>query len=143
MAQNVIINGATYPNVPEVDIPQAGGGTARFVDTSDANAVSGDLLAPKTMYVGGNKVTGGIPTKAAATYTPTGADQTIAAQQYLGGAQTIEAVVVTGLSPAVLASGVTVKVGTATDDDSVTSVVGALSAAVISQDSTTKVLSIS
>ena len=34
MAQNVIINGVTYQNVPEVDIPQSGGGTAKFYDAS-------------------------------------------------------------------------------------------------------------
>ena len=30
MAQNVIINSVTYQNVPEVDIPKSGGGTAKF-----------------------------------------------------------------------------------------------------------------
>lgn len=33
MAQNVIINGVTYSNVPEVDIPKSGGGTAKFYDS--------------------------------------------------------------------------------------------------------------
>ena len=36
MAKNVVINGVTYSNVPEVDIPISGGGTAKFMDTSDA-----------------------------------------------------------------------------------------------------------
>jgi len=30
MAQNVVINGATYSNVPEVDIPKSGGGYVRI-----------------------------------------------------------------------------------------------------------------
>ena len=30
MAQNVVINGVTYQNCPEVDIPKSGGGTAKF-----------------------------------------------------------------------------------------------------------------
>ena len=34
MAQNVIINGVTYQNVPEVDIPKSGGGSAKFMDTT-------------------------------------------------------------------------------------------------------------
>ena len=38
MAKNVIINGVTYNSVPEVNIPINGGGTARFMDTSDATA---------------------------------------------------------------------------------------------------------
>jgi hypothetical protein len=143
MAQNVIINGVTYQNVPEVNIPKSGGGTAKFMDTSDANALQGEILSGKTAYVNGSKVTGNIASKAAATITPTSADQTISAQQYLSGAQTIEGIVCTNLSSANIAQGVTVKIGTASDDDSVATVVGSLSAVVVSQDSTTKVLSIS
>mgnify|MGYP003317077553 CR=1 FL=1 len=44
MAQNVIINGVTYQNVPEVDIPKSGGGTAKFFDASDTDAVAGNVL---------------------------------------------------------------------------------------------------
>jgi len=143
MAQNVIINGVTYSNCPEVDIPKSGGGTAKFMDTSDANAAQGDILNNKTAYVNGSKVTGNISSKAAATYTPKNTSQTIASGQYLSGAQTIEAVVCTNLSAGNILSGVTVKVGTATDDDSVASVTGSLAMPTISQDSTTKILSIS
>ena len=143
MAQNCVINSVQYNNVPEVDIPLVGGGTAKFMDTSDANAAAGDMLSTKTAYVNGSKITGNIASKAAATITPTSADQTIAASQYLSGVQTIEGIVCTNLTAANIANGVTVKIGTATDDDSVTSVTGQLSAAVISQDSGTKVLSIS
>ena len=143
MAQNVVINGVTYSNCPEVDIPKSGGGTAKFMDTTDANAAQGDILATKTAYVNGSKVTGNISSKAAATYTPTGSSQTISSGQYLSGAQTIEAVVCTNLSAGNILSGVTVKIGTATDDDSVTSVQGTLAMPNISQDGTTKILSIS
>jgi len=143
MAQNVIINGVTYNQVPEVDIPLSGGGTAKFTDTSDATATAAQMLANATAYVNGAKITGNISSKSAATITPTASDQTIASGQYLSGTQTVEGIVVANLTSAVLANGVTVKVGTATDDDSVMSVTGALSAAVISQDGTTKILSIS
>ena len=143
MAQNVVINGVTYSNCPEVDIPKSGGGTAKFMDTSDANAAAGDMLSTKTAYVNGSKITGNISSKAAATYTPSGSAQSIASGQYLSGAQTIEAVVCANLTAANIKSGVTVKIGTATDDDSVTSVLGQLALPTISQDGTSKILSIS
>lgn len=143
MAQNVIINGVTYSSVPEVDIPLSGGGTAKFMDTTDANATAAQMLSGATGYVNGSKITGSISSKAAETYKPSTSDQTINASQYLSGAQTISAVTYANLTAANIASGVTVKVGCASDDDCVVSVTGSLSSAVISQDGTTKVLSIS
>lgn len=130
MAQNVIINGVTYQNVPEVNIPKSGGGTAKFMDTADANAAATDILSGKTAYVNGTKLTGQISSKAAATYMPTTSDQTIASGQYLSGAQTIKGDA--NLQAQYIASGV-----------SIFGVAGSLSSPVISQDSTTKVLSIS
>lgn len=35
MAKNITLMGASYSNVPAVDLPQTGGGTARFVDPDD------------------------------------------------------------------------------------------------------------
>ena len=58
MAQNVTIAGASYLGVPSIEMPKTGGGTAVFVDTSDANAAAGDITKGKTAYVGGTKITG-------------------------------------------------------------------------------------
>lgn len=62
MAQNVIINGVTYQSVPEVDIPKAGGGSAKFYDVSDASLNSNSqLLNGVTGYgADGQKYTGNV-----------------------------------------------------------------------------------
>lgn len=62
--------------------------------------------------------------QAAQTITPTTTNQTIASGKYLTGTQTIEGIVCTNLTAENIADGVTVKIGTATDDDSVASVTG-------------------
>lgn len=131
MAQNIIINGVTYQNVPKVQIPKTTGGKAEFTDTADATVSSGaELLQGKTAYANGVKYTGTIQSKSAQTYTPTTSDQTIQSGQYLTGVQTIKGD--TNLQPQNIASGI-----------SIFGVTGTLSAPIISQDSTTKVLSIS
>lgn len=131
MAQNVVINGVTYQNVPKVQIPKSGSGTAEFVDTTDATLDNGNkMLNNVTAYANGTKYTGSITSKSAQTYTPTTSDQTISSGQYLSGAQTIkgDANLVAGN----IAAGV-----------QIFGVTGSLSSATISQDGTTKVLSIS
>ena len=76
-----------------------------------------------TVSVNGN-ATENLTTQAAQTITPTTTDQTIAAGKYLTGAQTIEGVVCTNLLAGIIKDGEVVKIGTATDDDSVVSVTG-------------------
>lgn len=143
MAQNVIINGVTYQNVPEVDIPKSGGGTAKFWDTAGANIAAGDLRNGKKGFGASGEVTGSMTEKASASYNPSTADQTIGANQYLDGVQTIKAVTTSNLLAQYIANGVVVKVGCQDDDDCVASVTGSLTTPTVSQDSSTKVLSIS
>lgn len=87
MALDVIINGITYQSVPEVDIPKVGGGTAKFMDTSDATLASGDeMLSGKTAYAGDTKITGSIATKTGSDLTVSGATVTVPAGYYASNA---------------------------------------------------------
>lgn len=143
MAQNVIINGVQYNQVDEVNIPLQGSGTARFYDNSTANVTSPDIRNGKKAGTDTGIITGTMTEKSATAYNPSTSDQTIVANQYLTGAQTIRGVTTSNLSAQYIASGVTVKVGCSADDDCVASVTGTLASPVISQDPTTKILSIS
>lgn len=88
MAQNVVINGVTYSNVPEVDIPKSGGGTASFFDISDTTAVAADVLASKTMYkADGTKVNGSIATKTSSDISSSTLTVTVPAGYYASQAQ--------------------------------------------------------
>lgn len=87
MAQNVIINGVTYSNVPSVEIPKQGGGTASFSDTTDATITGGgELLSGVTAYGNGTKYTGTIPTKTSSDLTASGATVTAPAGYYASNA---------------------------------------------------------
>lgn len=133
MAQNVIINGVTYASVPEVNIPKSGGGTAKFFDTAGATASAGDILTGKSAYgasgpvsgtMANNGATGGeISTKAGTVAIPAGYTS--------GGTVSLKASAITDLVAANLLSGKTVL-----------GVAGSLSVPTVSQDSTTKVLTI-
>ena len=55
---NITLMGASYADVPAVSLPATGGGTAMFMDTSDADATASDILSGKTAYVNGQKIVG-------------------------------------------------------------------------------------
>lgn len=85
MAQNVVINGVTYSNVPSVEIPKSGsgGGTAEFYDTSDATLSNGNqMLSGKTAYANGTKYSGTIASKTGTDITANGDTVTVPAGYY-------------------------------------------------------------
>lgn len=87
MAQNVVINGVTYSNVPSVDIPKSGSGTASFYDTSDATLDSGaKMLDGVTAYANGTKYTGTIEAKTSSDLSASGATVTAPAGYYASSA---------------------------------------------------------
>lgn len=93
-------------------------------NTSDATIVASDLPSGKIGYGRKGKLTGTATSKAAATYNVSSSNQTIAAGQFLAGAQTIRAVKTTNIEASYIKKGVTVKVGDANDDDRILNVTG-------------------
>lgn len=134
MAQNVIINGVTYPSVPEVDIPKQGGGTAKFYDTAGGDVSAADLLAGKTAFGSNGLVTGTMANNGATggTISTKAGTVTIPAGYTTGGTVSLLASAISDLLSQNLLSGKTVL-----------GVAGSLTTPIISQDATTKVLSIS
>ena len=132
MAQNVVINSVTYQNVPEVDIPTSGGGTAKFYDTSTADISAGDVLTGKTAFGASGSVSGSMANNGNTSGT-------------------IGAKAGTVSIPAGYTSGGTVSLTNVTDcvagnilsGKSILGVSGSLSMPTISQNGTTKILSIS
>lgn len=134
MAQNVIINGVTYQNVPEVDIPKSGGGTAKFYDTAGANIASGDVLTGKTGYGSSGEISGSMANNGSTsgTISTKAGTVTIPAGYTSGGTVGISSTEQAKVIASNIKSGVTLL-----------GVAGSLSLPTISQDSSTKILSIS
>ena len=132
MAQNVIINGVTYQNVPEVDIPKSGGGTAKFYDTAAADLSAADLLTGKTAFGSSGSVSGSMANNGSTSGTigTKAGTVTIPAGYTTGGTVSL-----TNVSDCVAGNILTGK--------SILGVAGSLAMPTISQDSTTKILSIS
>lgn len=132
MAQNVVINSVTYSNVPEVDIPKSGGGTAKFYDTASADISAGDVLSGKTAYGASGSVSGSMANNGSTSGTigTKAGTVTIPAGYTSGG--TVSLTNVSDCTSANILSG-----------KSILGVNGSLTLPTISQNSTTKVLSIS
>lgn len=59
MAQNITIQGASYPDVPSVTLPKTGGGTAWFTDVTPTTAVESDVASGKVFFkADGSQATG-------------------------------------------------------------------------------------
>lgn len=131
---SVVINGVTYADCPEVDIPKSGGGTAKFYDASQstvsaAHVLTGDVFigasGEDTGSMANNGSTGGtISTKAGSVTIPAG--------YTTGGSVSISSTEQAKVISGNIKSGVTLL-----------GVAGSLTTPTISQDGTTKVLSIS
>ena len=134
MAQNVIINGVTYQNVPEVDIPKSGSGTAKFFDTADADITSGDVLTGKTGYNASGSVSGSMANNGSTsgTISTKAGTVTIPAGYTTGGTVSISSTEQSKIVAGNIKSGVTLL-----------GVAGSLALPTVSQDSTSKILSIS
>ena len=134
MAQNVIINGVTYQNVPEVDIPKSGGGTAKLYDAAGATAAAGDILTGKSAFGASGEISGSMANNGSTggTISTKAGTVTIPAGYTTGGSVAISATEQAKIIAANIKSGVTLL-----------GVGGSLTLPTISQDSSTKVLSIS
>lgn len=59
MAKTVSVNGVTYSDVPQVNLPlAAGGGDGSFFETSDATGSANHVLQGYTVYGANGKVIG-------------------------------------------------------------------------------------
>lgn len=134
MAQNVTINGVTYQNVPEVDIPKSGGGTAKFFDTASADIASGDVLTGKTGFGPNGAVSGSMPNNGSTSGTISTKAGTVSVPEGYTSGGTVK---ISDDEQAKLIAG-NIKSGV-----TVLGVAGSLALPSISQDSTTKILSIS
>ena len=87
MAQDVVIRSVVYADCPEVQIPVEGGGTAHFIDTSDATLNSNAKLPNGvTAYAGGTKYTGSAAENDSSDLTASGATVTAPAGFYASNA---------------------------------------------------------
>lgn len=135
MAQNVIINDVTYQSVPQVKIPKSAGGTAVFHDTTAASVAAGDVRSGKTFFGASGQDTGTLAETScvSTTISAKGASISIPAGIHAG----TQAVSISSTEQAKIIAA-NIKKGV-----SILGVDGGLSAATVSQDGSTKALSIS
>ncbi len=167
MSKSVKINNATYENVPKVEIPLATGtGNATFWDTTGSTAAAEDILTGKTAFGASGSVTGSMANNGAQTETITKlADSIKIKQGYHNGSGTVSidstekakiisanikagvtVLGVTGSTSVVDTSDATATAGTIVSGSTAyvagQKIAGTLTLVKVTQDSTTKALSI-
>lgn len=132
--RNVQINSVQYNNVPEVDVPLVGGGTAKFYDTSDATADASEILTGNAAYGANGIINGSMANNGSTsgTISTKAGTVTVPAGYTTGGTISIASSAVSDLVSGNLLAGKTVL-----------GISGSLAMPTISQDSVTKILSIS
>ena len=131
---SVVINGVTYANCPEVDIPKSGSGTAKFYDASEADAAAGNVLTGKVFIGPSGQDTGSMANNGSTsgTISTKAGTVTIPAGYTSGGTVSISSTEQAKVIAGNIKSGVTLL-----------GVSGSLTTPTISQDGTTHILSIS
>ena len=129
---SVVINSVVYQNCPEVDIPIQGGGTAKFFDASQTDVAASHVLSGKKFVGTSGEDTGSMANNGSTSGTigTKAGTVTIPAGYTSGGAVSL-----TNVSDCVA--------GNILSGKSILGISGSLVMPTISQDSTTKVLSIS
>lgn len=121
-APSQVLSGATFTSTSGITsgtMPNNGA-------TGTTLAINGSYTIPAG-YTSGGTVSQSVTTKAAATYNTSTSDQTIAASQWLSGAQTIKAVTTANISAANIKKGVTITVGDANSSTRIANVAGTYS----------------
>lgn len=131
---SVVINSVEYASCPEVDIPKSGGGTAKFYYTGDANIAASDVLTGKTGFGASGEVNGSMASNGdtSGTISTKAGTVTIPAGHTSGGTVSLASAAVSDCIAGNILNGKTIL-----------GVAGSLAMPNISQNSTTKVLSIS
>ena len=129
---SVVINGVTYATCPEVDIPKSGGGTAKFYDATDCDVSASHVLSGKKFVGTSGQDTGSMANNGSTsgTISTKSGTVTIPAGYTSGGTVSLS-----GVSDCVS--------GNILSGKTILGVSGSLAMPTISQDATTKVLSIS
>ena len=128
----VVINGVVYSNVPAVDVPKQGSGTATFYDSSECDIAQGDVLSGKKAIGASGEVTGSMSNNGATGGTIGAKNGTISIPAGYTSGGTVSLINVDDCQSQYILNG-----------KSILGVDGGLTLPTISQNSTTKVLSIS